>query len=127
MKFLARDGRLRLRTILLIAHFVIFSVMLIGLVFLRLMDGMLIRKTENSLLAQGGIITTVYALQYADKYPDTATWDDHSVLASAERQAKLRVEDQSILHLFLISIQQNLHFQIRIHSPGVMHQPQFFS
>ena len=58
MIFLARDGRLRLRTILLIAHFVIFSVMLSGFVFLRVLDGMLIRQTENSLLAQGGIITT---------------------------------------------------------------------
>ena len=63
MIFLARDGRLRLRTILLIAHFVIFSVMLIGFVFLRLFDGMLIRQTENSLSAQGEIITTVYKLQ----------------------------------------------------------------
>jgi signal transduction histidine kinase len=97
MIFLARDGRLRLGTILLIAHFVIFSVMLSGFVFLRVLDGMLIRQTENSLLAQGNIIITVYTTQYAEKYPDKATWNDHSVLATAEGQSNLRVEDDPIL------------------------------
>ncbi|MDP6909682.1 MAG: hypothetical protein QF371_09255, partial [Flavobacteriales bacterium] len=71
--------------------------MLSGFVFLRVLDGMLIRQTENSLLAQGKIIVTVYALRYAERYPDRTTWDNHSVLATADGQSILQVEDDPIL------------------------------
>lgn len=97
MIFFFRNGLPRLRTILLFAHLVVLSLALLGVVFLRVLDDVVIRQTELSLLTQGRIISTLYQSIFAYDQADSPTMDTYGIPVVEKGESRLAVREDLIL------------------------------